>query len=775
MPFVFFPSTGILAFFGLMIGGGLGIPLGVPPAPEDPILAQVAPDNVMYYARWTGMAEPDGGSGNQVEQLMAEEEFQAFVQGLNKQIDGATALMGQQGDPKAALTSRVMPLFGKTLLTHPTAIFVSEFELKPGGADIQGALVVRLNEAEEGIKEALESLHDEIFANLGATVDIAGTTFDQFRPDPAAPLFTWGTHEGLFILGLGEGAVEGVIAHAKTPAPEWLVQLENKYALPRRATLTYADLDQLMELAIPITGDAQAMEMLDSLGLSQLKAYISVTGLDDTRFISKTVVRIDGKPRGLLALMPDKSLAASDLQGIPRDATVALVFRADGTVVFETALEMMGLFEPQAVGLIDEQLTAMKEGLGVDIRRDLLGSLGDVWQLYTSPQNGGLMTGWTACVSVRDAETLAVVHNKLLGVINGQGFRNDGVGLIRSLEHGDLTIHTLSVPDDDFFVAPSWCISGDQFVFALFPQALKAHIARQEEKSLATVDEVAQVFQGDSPPFALAYYDTKSLFRTVYPWAQIGARMAAAEMQREGLDIDISILPSGYSIEKHLRPGVTVKRRIPEGVELESYQSVPAGTVGVTGPIIATMIFPTIQSSRATSYRMQSTNNLRAIALAWHNYHDTYRGLPAAYNTDEEGKPLLSWRVHILPYLGQQELYNEFHLDEPWNSEHNRKLIRRMPREFKAPGSLSEPGKTNYLGIIGNQAVLVGPKEADFGKQPPIGSGFKDITDGTSNTVGAVEVSDELAVIWTKPDDFEPNKENPTQGLVGFARGSSSR
>ncbi len=725
----------------------------------------------MYYARWTGMAKPDGDSANQVEQLMAEKEFQAFVEGLQKQIDGAVAFIGQQGGGEEALISRVMPLFGKTLLSHPTAIFVNEFELKPAGVEIQGALVVRLDDTEEAIEEALESLRDGIFANLGATVDIAGTTFDQFRPDPAAPLFTWGTHDGLFILGLGEGAVEGVIARAKTPTPKWLVELENKCPLPRRATLTYADLDQLMKLAIPITGDVQAMEMLDSLGLSQLKSYVSVTGLDDTRFVSKTVVRIEGRPRGLLAMMPEKALTADDLQGIPRDATVALAFRADGTAVFETALEMLGLFEPSSVGRIDDQLTAMKDGLGIDIRQDVLGSLGDVWQLYTSPQNGGLLTGWTACVSVRDAETLAVVHNKLLGVINGQVFRNDGIGLIRSSEHGDLTIHTLSVPDDDFFVAPSWCISGNQFVFALFPQALKAHVARRDEKSLATVDQVAQVFQEENPPFALAYYDTKSLFRTAYPWIQIGARLAVAEMQREGLDIDTSILPSGYSIEKHLTPGVTVKRRTPEGLELESYQSVPAGTVGVTGPIIAAMVFPAIQSSRATSYRMQSTNNLRTVALAWHNYHDVYRGMPAAYNTDEEGKPLLSWRVHILPYLGHQDLYNEFHLDEPWSSEHNRKLIRRMPREYKAPGSLSEPGKTNYLGIIGDQAVLVGPKEADFGKQPPVGSGFRDITDGTSNTFGAVEVIDELAVIWTKPDDFEPDKENPTEGLVGLRPG----
>jgi hypothetical protein len=769
MPFVFFPSAGILAMFGLMIGGGLGVPLGIPPAPEDPVLAQVAPDNVLYYTRWAGMAEPDAESANQVERLMADEEFQAFAVGLQRQLESAAAFLGRNGGAEQAAVAKVLPLFGKTLLTHPTTIFVSNLQLRPAGADIQGALVVRLGESEQQVQAALKTLQDAIFANFGAqTVDIDGTTFNQIRPDPAAPLFTWGTHDGLFILGLGEEAAEGVILRAKTPAPEWLVDLEEKYTLPRRATLTYADLNRLMGLAVPMTGDPQAMEMLDSIGLNQLKSYVSMTGLDDTRFVSRTSIRIVGEPRGLLAMLPESPLSEEDLEGIPEDALAAAAFRADGTAVFETILEMIGLFDPQLVTMADAQLNGLKQGLSIDVRQDLLGSLGDVWQLYTSPGTGGWLTGWTACVSVEDMETLSKVHNKLLGVINGQAFQAERTGLIRTAKAGDLTIHTLNAPDDDFFVAPSWCIADGQFAIALFPQAIKAHFARKEKGSLARVDEVAKAFETEDRPFALGFYDAKSLFRTIYPWMQMGARVAAAEMQSEGLDVDISILPSAYSIERHLRPGVVVKRRTAEGIEIETRQSMPAGTVGATGPVIAAMTFPAFQSSRAASQRVQSTNNLKMIGLAWHNYHDVHQGLPAAFNTDEEGKPLLSWRVHVLPYIGYQDLYNQFRLNEPWSSEHNRKLIRRMPREYKAPGSLSEPGKTNYLGVAGEQGVILGPKDTDFGKRAAIGVRFRDMTDGTSNTLGAVEVNDELAVIWTKPDDYTPDKENPMQGLVGL-------
>src|SRR5262249_46508298 len=69
--------------------------------------------------------------------------------------------------------------------------------------------------------------------------------------------------------------------------------------------------------------------------------------------------------------------------------------------------------------------------------------------------------------------------------------------------------------------------------------------------------------------------------------------------------------------------------------------------------------------------RRQSINNLKEIALAMHNRHDTYGFLPASAIYSKNGKPLLSWRVELLPFLDQQELYRQFHLDEPWDSEHN--------------------------------------------------------------------------------------------------------
>ena len=113
----------------------------------------------------------------------------------------------------------------------------------------------------------------------------------------------------------------------------------------------------------------------------------------------------------------------------------------------------------------------------------------------------------------------------------------------------------------------------------------------------------------------------------------------------------------------------------------------------------------------------------------------------------------------ILPFIEQDALYKQFHLDEPWDSEHNKQLIAKMPPEYKSPNSkVSGEGKTNYLTVRGPQSVFPGKKALSF----------QDIPDGTSNTIMTVEVTDDRAVIWTKPDDFEYDPQDPLKGLVGF-------
>ena len=134
---------------------------------------------------------------------------------------------------------------------------------------------------------------------------------------------------------------------------------------------------------------------------------------------------------------------------------------------------------------------------------------------------------------------------------------------------------------------------------------------------------------------------------------------------------------------------------------------------------------------------------------------------PPAALSSADGKPLLSWRVALLPYLDQKPLYDKFKLDEPWDSPHNKELIKYMPPVYGCPSRnlVGEPGMTAYRGFAAKGAFF----------DPTSPSSNFNITDGTSNTIMAVEAKQ--PVVWTKPDEL-PFNQDPAPGATALCAGS---
>ncbi len=160
---------------------------------------------------------------------------------------------------------------------------------------------------------------------------------------------------------------------------------------------------------------------------------------------------------------------------------------------------------------------------------------------------------------------------------------------------------------------------------------------------------------------------------------------------------------------------------------------------------------------RDAADRAISGNNLKQIALAFHNYRYVFKRFPTAAIYSQEGKPLLSWRVAILPYIEQKTLYQRFNLNEPWDSPHNKALLDDMPEEFAPPGA--DKGK----GHLTHYRVFTGPGTLFADRWP---ARLTNIRDGPSNTLLVIEARE--PVPWTKPDDL-PYKENglPALGMPG--------
>ena len=177
------------------------------------------------------------------------------------------------------------------------------------------------------------------------------------------------------------------------------------------------------------------------------------------------------------------------------------------------------------------------------------------------------------------------------------------------------------------------------------------------------------------------------------------------------------------------------------------------GAVPAFTPVLVALLLPAVSSARDAARRMSSSNNLKQIGLALRTYHNTYGRFPVGENPQiqfKDGKPLLSWRVYLLPFIEQDPLYSQFKLDEPWDSPHNIKLSRITIPSYTDPKMQLEPGMTTYLAPMGPNTVLGANRSMKY----------RDITDGESQVIAVLEAGAENAVPWSKPDDWTPDPED---------------
>ncbi len=190
---------------------------------------------------------------------------------------------------------------------------------------------------------------------------------------------------------------------------------------------------------------------------------------------------------------------------------------------------------------------------------------------------------------------------------------------------------------------------------------------------------------------------------------------------------------------------------------------------GATVLAVASIALPAIAKTRESASRMQSMNNMKQIGLAMFMYLDKNNHFPPAVVMGPDGKTPHSWRIEILPFIEQTNLYNQYKMDEPWDSPANKKVLAAMPDIFRSPPEERGANNASYF-------VLTGPKTMFSGKD---GIKIGEITGGTSNTIMFVEAKRDIP--WTKPEDIDcdPAKPLPTFGghfpggfCAGYADGS---
>ncbi|HKD38603.1 MAG TPA: DUF1559 domain-containing protein, partial [Pirellulales bacterium] len=194
-------------------------------------------------------------------------------------------------------------------------------------------------------------------------------------------------------------------------------------------------------------------------------------------------------------------------------------------------------------------------------------------------------------------------------------------------------------------------------------------------------------------------------------------------------------------------------KREGSAVELASQGS------GATMLAVAGIALPAIQKSREAASRAQSMNNMKQLALAMMNYNDAHGHLPPAVILGPDGKTPHSWRIELLPYIEQEPLYKQYKMDEPWDSEANKKVLDQMPVIFRSPPDERTAPNASYFVLTGKGTMFSGKE----------GIKFLDITGGTSNTIMMVEAKRDIP--WTKPEDIDYDPAKPLPKLGGYFAG----
>jgi hypothetical protein len=214
-----------------------------------------------------------------------------------------------------------------------------------------------------------------------------------------------------------------------------------------------------------------------------------------------------------------------------------------------------------------------------------------------------------------------------------------------------------------------------------------------------------------------------------------------------------------------LKAGARAAARVQEGDLARLLRPSPITTARLRAlpdeiPFAATALDRNPDVVREAKARSLSINNLTRIGLAIHNFYATFDRFPPAVIYGPDGKPWHSWRVMILPWLEEMEIYRAYDFSQPWDSPKNKALLDKMPAVYRDPKyGDTKDNFTHYAALVGPGAVFrpEGAKQIDPAN-PPFnsgGMGLASITDGTSNTVMISSVEPQRKLPWTKPEDID--------------------
>jgi Protein of unknown function (DUF1559) len=516
------------------------------------------------------------------------------------------------------------------------------------------------------------------------------------------------------------------------------------------------------------------------LGLDGLKRIELRWGFQANALMTVIHAVAPSPRRGALALLDQPTFGIGSLPPLPSNLTGFTVLSADLVKTYDQVVALTRQASPEGDDHVVQFETAVRQAIDLDLRGDLFRYLGPRLAFYAqaiAPKAGApavpspfsQLAGVTISVQVRDQVSADKAFDSLMETLNShlmQRRKASGASNAPVLQFekrsGSHSRHELDLAAGGIrgllaeICRPTVVVGENQLAIGATPAAADRTLAAGDtEESWRPSEAFLPVTR--RVPTSLIFLNLSDPRESIpaliedLPVAiqRINGMIAEPKDQSGGaaLRVDPEKVPRAAELRPWLFPAFAAVAVGGDGVSLVVREPIPSiSSPGMSATAIA-LVLPALQASREGARRAQCLKNLKQIGAGFQAYYTAKKTFPQAAITDRLGKPLLSWRVAILPYIGHVALYSKFKRNEPWDSQHNKALLKEMPSTY---GCLSrsdaEPYSTNYQVFSGKGAM--------FEKRQDIS--LFGVTDEKSSTLLVVEAKQ--GVPWTKPADltFDP-------------------
>ncbi len=599
-------------------------------------MATVFPQETVLFVGLSGMQHLDGiDDDNLQKRCLGDPEFKAFYSALYGALDAfLQKTMREQGMPKELHDSGLRLLESLTL--HPVGVGLIGLKIGEGGPTVDAALVCRAGKTAAKMQADLTTM----LRLMGAPVEADGATTRVQLPLPGGLAFS--AVDDCFVLTVGANAerliTNGVRGdgsslrdHAGLKAARQRIKGNDK----TRTGMLFVNVIEarrLYETYLPMAPDVDAeelkvgMQIMDALGLEGLESICLEGHLVGGASYTGLFCHTPRGGRGLLATSGTKRLTEEDLALIPKDPTFAFASNMDLAGGFTAMMNGIKQAPPEVSEQIEGGLQQVEGMLGFRIV-DLLGKFGDTFAIYDAPENGGFwFSGVTLIADCNDVEGLGSLVARMAGL--GSQMAGEELDMnIRTQQHGKHKISFVNSRGLPIPIAPAWAAYKGRVIMALYPQMVRGALDRLDKgdraDSLLTNAEFQHGFKtlGELGT-TVSFVDTRNGAAAAYPWilgfAQAGVSMA----QKEGVDIDITAMPSYRTVAQYIHNEVTARQVFDEGTLFASFGNKPigfstfAGGQLVTSALGASIMLPALVEARGVAKRSVCAENMNQIAMA---------------------------------------------------------------------------------------------------------------------------------------------------------------